>query len=379
MSEIECEFCGEKLQTKSSLNLHKAKTKACIEFQIKKLGKPLSEINKEKKAIEEAKIAKKKAEKAEKDKKKAEKDKKKAEKDKKKAEKEKSRKAAEKAYREAEEEIAKKKDEKEIVTETDDDSEIDENAEIPLSSSEDESSSSESEEEEHYKVKEQSTVKEEFDNIENYQRTNPTRLNNLFKKKSTTVKTEIIREDQPPEVHKRKIEEYLQPVNPVSGACSSNGAPLERLGPVIAESSARSTSCSSSPVTPTIDIKALSEDINKNIEKKINSSIFSLETKINSLIDVMGKVTVSISSLEKRMKSIEASVDIDIERIMDDKLDDMFSITRKMLAEVESKSELLDIFRENMEDIVDKHYDLYKKFKYVKEDIEDMVYASRRR
>jgi hypothetical protein len=91
----------------------------------------------------------------------------------------------------------------------------------------------------------------------------------------------------------------------------------------------------------------------------------------------MAKVTVSISSLEKRMKSIESSGDI--ERIMDDKLDDMFSITRKMLAEVESKSELLDIFRENMEDIVDKHYDLYKKFKYVKEDIEDMVYASRRR
>jgi len=356
MTEFKCEFCEEKLQSQSALNVHRAKTKSCIELQIKKLGKPLSEINKEKKAAEEARKAKKKAEKAERDKKKAEKDKKKAE-----AEKEKSRKAAEKAYREAEEEIAKKKDEKEIVTETDDDSEIDENAEIPLSSSEDESSSSESEEEEHYKVKEQSTVKEEFDNIENYQRTNPTRLNNLFKKKSTTVKTEIIREDQPPEVHKRKIEECLQPVKQEPVDCVSNEAPLDKLG----------------PVTPTIDIKALSEDINK----KVNSSIVSLETKINSLIDVMGKVTVSIASLEKRIKSIEASVDIekDIERIMDDKLDDMFSITRKMLAEVESKSELLDIFRENMEDIVDKHYDLYKKFKYVKEDIEDMVYASRRR
>ena len=347
MSEIECEFCGEKFQAKGSLNLHRAKTKACIDIQIKKLGKPLSEINKEKKAIEEAKIAKKKSEKAEKDKKKAEKE------SKIEAEKEKARKAAEKAYREAEEEIAKKKYEKENLMEEDDDSEIDENAEIPLSSSEDESSSSESEEEEHYKVEDQSTVKEVFDNIENYQRTNPARLNNLFKKKTTTVKTEIIREDQPPEVHKRKIEEYLpsQPEvkqEPVSGA-----------------------------VNTTIDVKALSEDINKNIEKKISSSIVSLETKINSLIDVMGKVTVSISSLEKRMKSIESSRDI--ERIMDDKLDDMFSITRKMLAEVESKSELLDIFRENMEDIVDKHYDLYKKFKYVKEDIEDMVYASRRR
>jgi hypothetical protein len=244
MSEIECEFCGEKFQAKGSLNLHRAKTKACIDIQIKKLGKPLSEINKEKKAIEEAKIAKKKSEKAEKDKKKAEKDKKKAEKESKiESEKEKARKAAEKAYREAEEEIAKKKYEKENLTEEDDDSEIDENAEIPLSSSEDESSSSESEEEEHYKVEDQSTVKEVFDNIENYQRTNPARLNNLFKKKTTTVKTEIIREDQPPEVHKRKIEEYLpsQPEvkqEPVSGA-----------------------------VNTTIDVKALSEDINKNIER----------------------------------------------------------------------------------------------------------------
>jgi hypothetical protein len=276
----------EKLQSQSALNVHRAKTKSCIELQIKKLGKPLSEINKEKKAAEEARKAKKKAEKAERDKKKAEKDKKKAE-----AEKEKSRKASEKAYREAEEEIAKK--EKEIVTESDDDSEIDENAEIPLSSSSENesSSSSESEEEEHYKVKEQAKVKEEFDNIENYQRTNPSRLNNLFKKKSTTIKTEIIREDQPPEVHKRKIEECLQPVKQEPVDCVSNEAPLDKLG----------------PVTPTIDIKALSEDINK----KVNSSIVSLETKINSLIDVMGKVTVSISSLEKRMKSIEASVDIE--------------------------------------------------------------------
>jgi hypothetical protein len=200
MSEIECEFCGEKFQAKGSLNLHRTKTKACVELQIKKLGKPLYEINKEKKAAEEARIAKKKAEKAKKE---AEKDKKKAEKEAKiEVEKEKARKAAEKAYREAEEEIAKKKDEKEILTEEDDEEEIDENAEIP--SSEDESSSSESEEEELYKVEEQSTVKEVFDNIENYQRTNPTRLNNLFKKKTTTVKTEIIREDQPPEVHKEK-------------------------------------------------------------------------------------------------------------------------------------------------------------------------------
>ena len=359
MSEIECEFCGEKLQTKSSLNLHRAKTKACIEQQIKKLGKPLSEINKEKKAAEEARIAKKKAEKAERDKKKAEKAKKKIE-----AEKEKSRKEAEKAYREAEEEIARKASQKEIVNDdTSSDDEIDENAEIPLSSSEDEShlysedesSSSSESEEETYKIEEPSTVQEVFNNIENHQRTNPARLNNLFKKKSTTVKTEIIKDDQPPEVHKRKIEEFLPP-NPEKVVSSKP--------PV------------SQPVVVTPDIKALSEDINKNIEKKITSSITSLENKVNSLLDVIGKVNNSISALEKRMKSIEPpkEVEKDIERIMDDKLHEMFYITKKMLAEVESKNDLLDIFRENMEDIVENHYDLYKKFKYIKDDMEDMVY-----
>jgi predicted RNase H-like nuclease (RuvC/YqgF family) len=120
----------------------------------------------------------------------------------------------------------------------------------------------------------------------------------------------------------------------------------------------------------------LSEDINKNIEKKITLSITSLENKVNSLLDVIGKVNNSISALEKRMKSIEPPKDVekDIERIMDNKLHEMFYITKKMLAEVESKNDLLDIFRENMEDIVENHYDLYKKFKYIKDDMEDMVY-----
>jgi len=362
MTEFKCEFCEEKLQSQSALNVHRAKTKHCIELQIKKLGKPLSEINKEKKAAEEARKAKKKAEKAKKEAEKAEKEKAKkaAQKLKIEAEKEKARKEAEKAFREAEEEIARKASQKEIVNDdTSSDDEIDENAEIPLSSSddessfssEDESSSSSESEEETYKIEEPSTVQEVFNNIENHQRTNPARLNNLFKKKSTTVKTEIIKDDQPPEVHKRKIEEFLPP-NPDKVVSSKP--------PV------------SPPVVVTPDIKALSEDINK----KITSSITSLENKVNSLLDVIGKVNNSISALEKRMKSIEPPKDVekDIERIMDDKLHDMFYITKKMLAEVESKNDLLDIFRENMEEIVENHYDLYKKFKYIKDDMEDMVY-----
>lgn len=305
MTDFKCEFCNGTFKSRQYLNKHKEKTKACIDIQIKKLGKPFSEIEKEKIDAEDAN-EKKKAE-----------------------------------------------NEKKIADEenTSDESEEDENAEIPLSSSSEDESSSSERDDEPYKVEYLSTVKEVFDNIEKYQKTNPARLNNLFKKKSTTVKTEIINDDQPPEVHKRKIEEYLPSKSPtVDVKILGDNQDLKK------------------------EISKVIEDKFSHLETKVMSSVSKLETKMNSMLDIIiGKLE---ASNEKRMKSIEREkVGIkDIERVIDDKLDDMFSVTRKMLAEVESKSELLDIFRENMEDIVDKHYDLYKKFKYVKEDIEDMVY-----
>jgi hypothetical protein len=149
-------------------------------------------------------------------------------------------------------------------------------------------------------------------------------------------------------VHKRIIEEYLPSKSPtVDVKFSEDNKDLKK------------------------EISKIIEDKFTHLETKVMSSVSKLETKMNSMLDIIGKLEVSN---EKRMKSIEKVGINDIERVIDDKLDDMFHITRKMLAEVESKSELLDIFRENMEDIIDKHYDLYKKFKYVKEDIEDMVY-----
>jgi hypothetical protein len=302
MSVFNCEFCGIPYKHQKRLITHQANTTKCIKLQIKKLGKPLSEINKEK-----------------------------------------NDKVGAPAKVEAPKPVVKDEsssDEDEInFTEEVSSDEVDENEELPFSSSS-ESSSSESETDEVYK------------------RVDPGKFNNLFKKKQTTIKTEIIRDDQPPEVHKRKIEEFLPPK-------SEKIVSSEQVLPVIP-----------AVVQPVIDIKGLSEDINKNIEKKITSSITSLENKVNSLLDVIGKVNNSISALEKRMKSMEPpkEVEKDIERIMDDKLHEMFYITKKMLAEVESKNDLLDIFRENMEDIVENHYDLYKKFKYIKDDMEDMVY-----
>ncbi len=309
---VECEFCGAELKNQNVLSIHKAKTKACIELQIKKLGKPLSEINKEKKAKEDA-IKKAKNE---------------------------DKKIKEEAKTPKEE---PQKIETNFVEETDDDSEeehiddIDEDAELPFSSSDESSSDNEEEHKEEPPI-----VKEIFDRVEEYQRTAPSRLNNMFKRKTTTVKTEIINDDQPDEVHKKKIEEFLpQP-------------------------------------------KDIQKEISKLIEDKFvsfeNKMMKSLETKMNSILENLGKIE---GVNDKKMKSIENKLERgtisikDIERVIDSKLDDMFTITTKMLAEVESKSELLDIFRENMEDIIEKHHGLYKKFKYIKEDMEDMVYDKR--
>ncbi len=337
---FKCEFCGGEYKGQNVLNIHKAKTKSCIELQIKKLGKPISEINKEKKAKEEAdKKAKQEAKKAKEEEKKAKQEAKKAK-----------------------EEADKKSQPTFLETVTDDEEthseseeEIDENTELPISSSSDDETS----DEEVYKVEEPEFVKEVFDNIEEYQRTNPSRLNNLFKRKTTTVKTEIINEDQPPEVHKKKIEEYL-PSKEVEKSFTVDDKILGKHK------------------------NEIQKEITKLIEDKFvsfeNKMMKTFETKMNTIIENIGKIE---GVNEKKLKSIENKLERgtisvkDVERVIDTKLDDMFTITTKMLAEVESKSELLDIFRENMEDIIEKHYGLYKKFKYIKEDMEDMVYNKR--
>jgi hypothetical protein len=173
---------------------------------------------------------------------------------------------------------------------------------------------------------------------------NPSKFNNIFKKKQSTIKTEIIRNDQPSEVHMRK--EFL---------------PKKQ---------------------PDITIPIISTENNSELTYKFNSmenvvlsALNKMEAKNNSMMEMMSKMTEVITMLEgekRENEKIIKSLENKLER--DDKIDNMFSSTRKILAEVESNRDLLDIFRENMEDIIDKHYDLYKKFKYVKEDMEDMVY-----
>ena len=57
MSVFNCEFCGVTYKQQKRLITHQSTSTTCIKLQVKKLGKPLTEINKEKKAKVEAPVA----------------------------------------------------------------------------------------------------------------------------------------------------------------------------------------------------------------------------------------------------------------------------------------------------------------------------------
>jgi hypothetical protein len=113
-----------------------------------------------------------------------------------------------------------------------------------------------------------------------------------------------------------------------------------------------------------------------NMILKLSDSIVSLDNKISRISADNEKKDKEI---EKRMK------DINVDKIIG-KIEDMFSTTiennievsKKMLAEIDSKNETLEILKEDIDETCDKYYEIYKKFKNIKEDMEDM-FRSRRK
>jgi methyl-accepting chemotaxis protein len=113
-----------------------------------------------------------------------------------------------------------------------------------------------------------------------------------------------------------------------------------------------------------------------NMILKLSDSIVSLDNKISRISADNEKKDKEI---EKRMK------DINVDKIIG-KIEDMFSTTiennievsKKMLAEIDSKNETLEILKEDIDETCDKYYEIYKKFKNITEDMEDM-FRSRRK
>ncbi len=145
----------------------------------------------------------------------------------------------------------------------------------------------------------------------------------------------------------------------------------------------------------TEEIKPDTKPVEKPKEEK-SIRIDSLETKLNDVMKILVKVSDSISSLdnkinrlsadnEKKYKDIEKRIkDIDMNTIIT-KIEDVFGstiennveISKKLLAEIDSKNETLEILKEDIDETCDKYYEVYKKFKVIKEDMEDMVHGRR--
>lgn len=212
---------------------------------------------------------------------------------------------------------------KEPLTKEDtEDDDISENDEIPLESSEDE---------EQVEIKTSSEDdSDKEDAISFFKDMGASKFDNIktFKKKYTTTSREVINDDEKPIV---------------------------------------------TPVTTTasIDMKEM-----MNTLVKVVDSVKKLEERVSQLISDNDKKN---KELEKYIKSSNNTVVDKIEEMFGSTIENNIESSKKILAEIDSKNETLEIFKEDIEETCDKYYEIYKKFKSIKEDMEDMVRGSRRK
>ena len=202
----------------------------------------------------------------------------------------------------------------------DEDDDISENDEIPFESSDDE---------EQVEIKTSSEDdSDKEDAISFFKDMGASKFDNIktFKKKYTTTSREVINDDEKPIV---------------------------------------------TPATASIDMKEM-----MNTLVKVVDSVKKLEERVSQLISDNDKKN---KELEKHIKNANNTVIDKIEEMFGSTIENNVESSKKILAEIDSKNETLEIFKEDIEETCDKYYEIYKKFKSIKEDMEDMVRGSRRK
>lgn len=107
--------------------------------------------------------------------------------------------------------------------------------------------------------------------------------------------------------------------------------------------------------------------------KEIVSSILSaLNSKDNKVLEEIKKLR---DELKDRDDSLRKTITKLEKTLTDCNPLSIIEIIKRIQAEVETKDDLLQIFKEDLEETLDKYYELYKKLKDVKYDMEDMVYG----
>ena len=388
MSEpIICEFCGSKSKSKYLLTTHQKNTAKCIKKQVEKLGKPLHSEKKESKK-ESKKNVKKQPKKEDK-----------------------------------EEEIEEDKEEEneedeEIIISSEESSENEENEEIPFSSDE-ESEISEDEESKEINFKEsdneEEVVRSKFSNAKLFKNTlkkeEPPRLNNPLPLNQRTapvnklqelinqrmnIANKIQRQDPPPKPASPKPAspkpESPKPASPKPVKEIEIPKPKQEITkPQVIPPSINNKEIEAKL---SLILNALSSKDNKTVEeiKKLKEEMKTrdeetkqqndIKNKENRVIEEIRKLREELKARDEEAKTRNETVIKSIgklEKVIDEcNPSAMVEIIKKIQAEVESKEELLQIFKEDLEETCDKYYELYKKLKDVKYDMEEMVYNKKK-
>ena len=391
MSEpIICEFCGSKSKNKTLLLIHHKGTAKCIKMQIEKLGKPLYEASLKK--VEDVK------------------------------------------------KIVKKEHINKDSEESSDENEEDENQEIPFSSSDEESDldiqiSEDEEPKENIKFKEsdeEEPVKSKFSSAKLFKNRNrestpspkkeefkePPRVpvNNPLPLNQRTAPVNKLQElvnqrmaianknprPEPSKPEPSKPEPIIEPVQEIIQERIKESEPkkslkhpelMNDLKPQLSPPSINNreieaklslilNTLSSKDNKTVEEIKKLKEEIKTRDEEAKQREEVLAKNKENRIIEENKKLREELKVREEEAKhrneSIVKSIS-NLEKIINEcNPSAMVEIIKKIQAEVESKEELLQIFKEDLDETCDKYYDLYKKLKEVKYDMEEMVYTKKK-
>ena len=117
----------------------------------------------------------------------------------------------------------------------------------------------------------------------------------------------------------------------------------------------------------------------KEIESKLSLILNTLNSKDNKVLEEIKKLREELKQREeeaqKRDENIRKMISKLEKVIGENNPSSIIEIIKRIQAEVECKDDLLQIFKEDLEETCDKYYELYKKLKDVKYDMEEMVYG----
>jgi hypothetical protein len=135
-------------------------------------------------------------------------------------------------------------------------------------------------------------------------------------------------------------------------------------------------------VTPRLKEVIKENENTKEIESKLSLILNTLNSKDNKVLDEIKKLREELKQREEEAQKRDETLRKNINKlekvITENNPSSIVETIKRIQAEVETKDDLLQIFKEDLEETLEKYYELYKKLKDIKYDMEDMVYGDKK-